>query len=67
MKFFLPIALLAAAVAAQTTGTPRCDAENIVETCLQSENAKVSFPNTHTHNRGPPFSASLQNHVSSKD
>ncbi|KAF9882145.1 hypothetical protein CkaCkLH20_00181 [Colletotrichum karsti] len=46
MKFLLPITLLAAAVAAQTTavssgGTVKCDAENIVETCLQSENAKV--------------------------
>ncbi|KAF6813015.1 hypothetical protein CSOJ01_04848 [Colletotrichum sojae] len=40
MKFFLPIALLAAAVAAQD---PKCDAEPIVEACLASENAKVSL------------------------
>ena len=31
MKFLLPVALLASAVAAQTT---ECAAENIVQTCL---------------------------------
>ncbi|KAK2755141.1 hypothetical protein CKAH01_01033 [Colletotrichum kahawae] len=39
MQFFLPITLLIAAVAAQDT---KCAAENIVETCLSSENAKVA-------------------------
>ncbi|KAF6839816.1 hypothetical protein CMUS01_04156 [Colletotrichum musicola] len=43
MKFFLPIALLAAAVAAQD---PKCDAEPIVEACLASENAKVEACST---------------------
>ncbi|KAL0942425.1 uncharacterized protein CTRU02_200311 [Colletotrichum truncatum] len=38
MKFFVPLALLVAAVAAQD---PKCDAAPIVETCLTSENNKV--------------------------
>ncbi|OLN85573.1 hypothetical protein CCHL11_05861 [Colletotrichum chlorophyti] len=40
MKFFLPVALLVAAVAAQDE--VKCDAAPIVEACLTSENAKVS-------------------------
>ncbi|WYZ41668.1 hypothetical protein EsH8_V_000563 [Colletotrichum jinshuiense] len=43
MKFFLPVALLVAAVAAQD---PNCDAAPIVESCLTSERAKVTACNT---------------------
>ncbi|TDZ39786.1 hypothetical protein C8035_v002210 [Colletotrichum spinosum] len=39
MKFFLPLAALVAAAAAQTS---ECAAAVILETCLESENAKVA-------------------------
>jgi hypothetical protein len=39
MKFFVPIALLIAAVSAQ--GDDSCDAANIVESCLSGERAKM--------------------------
>jgi len=38
--FFLPVAIFAAAAAAQTTS--RCAADYIVETCLNSEKAKLA-------------------------
>jgi len=40
MKFFVPLALLVAAVSAQDPND--CDAANIVEACLQSERAKMT-------------------------
>ncbi|SPO06663.1 uncharacterized protein DNG_09355 [Cephalotrichum gorgonifer] len=39
MKWILPIALFGAAVMA---ADPKCDAENIVEACLESEQAKLA-------------------------